>query len=103
MLSYICKDVALIVLSYVDTDINIDFDFPFFDEYILSDDGALATKRYVPLIKMSLEFYRPSDVTYLYGDATRARKELGWRPKISFEELVVGMVKSDLATVGISI
>lgn len=76
---------------------------PFFDEYILSNDGVLATKRYVPLIKMSQEFYRPSDVTYLYGDATRARIELGWRPKISFEELVIGMVKSDLAAVGIEI
>ncbi len=40
---------------------------------------------------------RPAEVDYLVGDATKARKALGWQPKTSFRELVEMMVKSDLA------
>lgn len=39
---------------------------------------------------------RPAEVDYLIGDASRARKVLGWKPKTSFRELVGMMVKSDL-------
>ena len=41
------------------------------------------------LIEVSEDFYRPTDVVNLWGDPTKARKELGWNPmKTSFEELV---------------
>ena len=40
---------------------------------------------------------RPAEVDYLIGDASKARKVLGWKPKTSFEELVRMMVKADLA------
>lgn len=40
---------------------------------------------------------RPAEVDYLIGDATKARKILGWKPKTSFKELVEMMVKADLA------
>ena len=39
---------------------------------------------------------RPAEVDYLIGDATKARKVLGWKPKTSFKELVEMMVKTDL-------
>jgi GDPmannose 4,6-dehydratase len=39
---------------------------------------------------------RPAEVDHLIGDATKARAELGWRPKTSFRELVEMMVKSDI-------
>ena len=39
---------------------------------------------------------RPAEVDYLIGDASKARKELGWEPKTSFKELVEMMVKADL-------
>ncbi len=41
-------------------------------------------------------FFRPSEVDYLLGDATKAKKELGWEPTVSFEELVRMMVRADL-------
>lgn len=41
-------------------------------------------------------FLRPADVNLLRGDATKAREKLGWRPKVSFEELVAMMVDADL-------
>jgi len=39
---------------------------------------------------------RPAEVDYLIGDASKAEKELGWKPKTSFKELVEMMVKADL-------
>jgi len=40
---------------------------------------------------------RPAEVEHLVGDAAKAERELGWRPRISFEELVAMMVDADLA------
>jgi GDPmannose 4,6-dehydratase len=42
-------------------------------------------------------FYRPADVEVLTGDATKARRELGWEPEVGFAELIAMMVDSDLA------
>ena len=39
---------------------------------------------------------RPAEVDYLIGDASKARRELGWEPKTSFRDLVKGMVEADL-------
>jgi GDPmannose 4,6-dehydratase len=48
------------------------------------------------LIKINPKFYRPAEVELLLGDSTPARKELGWNPKISFDNLVERMVKYDI-------
>ncbi|WP_213814359.1 GDP-mannose 4,6-dehydratase [Glaciihabitans sp. dw_435] len=42
------------------------------------------------------EFYRPAEVDLLVGDATKAKEQLGWVPKVSFPELVRMMVDADL-------
>jgi GDPmannose 4,6-dehydratase len=42
-------------------------------------------------------FFRPAEVDVLIGDASKARERLGWRPKVSFTELVEMMVDADLA------
>ena len=41
-------------------------------------------------------FERPAEVDILTGDATKARKVMGWDPKVSFSELVEMMVRADL-------
>ena len=52
------------------------------------------------LIEVSPDFYRPTDVVNLWGDPSKARKELGWNPqKTTFEELVKIMVDADMAKV----
>lgn len=53
------------------------------------------------LIEVSPEFYRPTDVVNLWGDATKAKKVLGWDPakQTSFEDLVRIMVQSDMQKV----
>ena len=45
---------------------------------------------------MDPRYFRPTEVETLLGDASKARKKLGWTPKISFEELVTEMVREDL-------
>ncbi len=52
------------------------------------------------LVEVSPDFYRPTDVVNLWGDPSKARKELGWNPvKTSFEELVRLMVEHDMKKV----
>lgn len=52
------------------------------------------------LVEVSPDFYRPTDVVNLWGDPTKAKRELGWNPgKTSFEELVRIMVKHDMQKV----
>lgn len=47
-------------------------------------------------VKVDPRFVRPAEVDILLADAGRARRELGWAPKVSFEELVKMMVDADL-------
>ena len=48
------------------------------------------------LVKVNPEFYRPAEVELLMGDSSPIRKELKWKPKTNFLELVRKMVKHDL-------
>jgi GDPmannose 4,6-dehydratase len=47
-------------------------------------------------VKSDPEFLRPAEVDQLVGDASKARRQLGWEPKHSFRELVTMMVEADL-------
>jgi GDPmannose 4,6-dehydratase len=42
------------------------------------------------------KYYRPTEVDLLVGDAGKAKRKLGWEPKVSFKELITMMVESDL-------
>lgn len=46
-------------------------------------------------------FLRPAEVTLLFGDAGKARKKLGWAPRVKFPELVRMMVEADLKSEGV--
>lgn len=47
------------------------------------------------VMQISKEFYRPNDLSYLCGDATKIERVLGWKPTVKFEELVSMMVKEE--------
>jgi GDPmannose 4,6-dehydratase len=47
------------------------------------------------LIKIDSKYFRPTEVELLLGDSTKARRELGWKPNITFDELVKKMVDVD--------
>ena len=48
------------------------------------------------LVQVDPRYFRPTEVDFLLGDASKAKQELGWEPKVSFDELVKIMVREDL-------
>jgi GDPmannose 4,6-dehydratase len=51
-------------------------------------------------VKQDAKYFRPAEVDLLLGDASKARRELGWEPKVTFKELVKLMVEADLEAAG---
>lgn len=49
------------------------------------------------VVKVNPKFYRPAEVELLIGDCSKAEKVLGWKRKISYEDLINRMVKNDLS------
>lgn len=48
-------------------------------------------------VRIDPRFFRPAEVDLLVGDSAKAQAQLGWKPKVGFEELVKMMVQNDLA------
>jgi len=46
-------------------------------------------------VELDPRYLRPTEVDHLRGDATKAREKLGWKPKMSFEQLITTMVRAD--------
>lgn len=78
------------------------------DDYVISTGEAhsveeflqiafnLVDLNYLDHIQIDPDLYRPAEVEYLKGDSSKALSKLGWKPKISFEQLVQDMVTSDI-------
>ena len=49
-----------------------------------------------PVVLVDKNYFRPTEVEFLLGDASKAREKLGWQPQTSFEQLVTEMVDNDL-------
>jgi GDPmannose 4,6-dehydratase len=47
-------------------------------------------------VRQDPKFFRPAEVDLLIGDPSKAREQLGWKPEVSFPELVSMMVQNDL-------
>jgi GDPmannose 4,6-dehydratase len=60
---------------------------------------ATAGLDYRKHVKVSDLYYRPAEVDLLVGDASKARRVLGWEPRYSFAELIQSMVEADLEAV----
>ncbi|MDH5681907.1 MAG: GDP-mannose 4,6-dehydratase [Spirochaetota bacterium] len=80
------------------------------DNFIISSGKVHSIKEYLKLafehvgisnwekyIEIDKKFFRPVDLTHLYGHSGKAKKILGWEAKTSFEEIVKMMVDSDLS------
>ena len=48
------------------------------------------------VVRVDPRYFRPTEVETLLGDARKARRKLGWRPRVSFRQLVAEMVREDL-------
>ena len=53
------------------------------------------------LVEIDPKYFRPTEVDFLCADITKAKKKLGWTPKVTFEELIMIMVDSDMELMGI--
>jgi GDPmannose 4,6-dehydratase len=51
---------------------------------------------YEPYVKIDTKFVRPAEVDMLVGEASKAKRVLGWQPTVTFEELVEMMVRADI-------
>jgi GDPmannose 4,6-dehydratase len=51
-------------------------------------------------VKVDPKYFRPAEVDVLLGDSTKARRELGWAPRVTFKELARMMVEADLEAAG---
>ena len=78
------------------------------DDYVIATNESHTVKEFVEkafaiagldwgkYVSVEERFLRPLDVNFLQGDYTKAKRELGWEPKVKFNELVEIMVKEDL-------
>jgi len=77
------------------------------DDYVIATDQTRSIREFLDLafeqvdlnwrdyVKIDPRYLRPSEVDLLQGDSSKARSLLGWRPKVSFEQLVAMMIESD--------
>lgn len=63
------------------------------------NETGIDTKTGKTVVKINPKFFRPGEVEQLLGDYSKARKKLGWEPKVKFKELVTIMVERDLERV----
>jgi GDPmannose 4,6-dehydratase len=78
------------------------------DDYVVSTDETHSVREfceqafgrleldYREFVEIDPRYYRPAEVDLLLGSSAKARRELGWRPRVSFDELVAMMVDADL-------
>jgi GDPmannose 4,6-dehydratase len=78
------------------------------DDYVVSTGESHSVREFLQLaadicgvdwerhVKTDPRYFRPTEVDFLLGDSSKARRQLGWKPRVSFEELVRMMVEHDL-------
>ena len=78
------------------------------DDYVVATGSAFSVREFVEAafagagldwqahVEIDPRYFRPTEVDYLLGDASKARERLGWEPKVDFDELVRRMVAYDL-------
>jgi GDPmannose 4,6-dehydratase len=78
------------------------------DDYVVATNESFSVREFLDVafghldldwkeyVEIDPRYFRPAEVDYLLGDATKARETLGWKPRVSFRELVTMMVEHDL-------
>jgi GDPmannose 4,6-dehydratase len=79
------------------------------DDYVIATNETHTVKEFVEHafahagldwkkhVEVDKRYFRPAEVDLLIGDASKAKKQLNWEPKVTFEELVKIMVDADVA------
>ena len=69
----------------------------------LSSTSTCSLKAGDIIIGIDPRYFRPTEVDFLLADASKAKKKLGWEPKVTFKELVRIMVDADIELIGINL
>jgi GDPmannose 4,6-dehydratase len=84
------------------------------DDYVVATGESHSVREFVELafdyagldwnayVRTSSELYRPAEVNFLLGDASKARARLGWQPRTTFQQLVREMVEADCHALGVA-
>ena len=75
---------------------NINSENPLTEEFILYEPNGLPTKKKIVLVSVNEKFFRPHDVSFLYGNSNKIRQELGWKPQVPLDDLISEMVQWDI-------
>lgn len=67
----------------------------------LEESFSYADLDWKEYVEIDPRYFRPTEVEFLLADATKAREKLGWKPKVTFKELVRIMVDSDMEAIGL--
>lgn len=62
---------------------------------------AYADMDWQEYVEIDPRYFRPTEVDYLHADPSKARRQLGWEPRITYKKLIPIMVDADLETVGL--
>ena len=74
-------EALLLLETYLDSDPQLEW---------------ISKKKGDPIIDISEQYFRPTEVDELLGDSSYAKDQLGWKPKISIEELIDEMINFDI-------
>jgi GDPmannose 4,6-dehydratase len=89
-----------VILSAKNLGIDIEFEGQGINEKGIVKDiyskDKLNVKQGDIIVRVDPEYYRPTEVEELLGDASKAKKKLGWQAEISVEEMCEEMIASDL-------
>jgi GDPmannose 4,6-dehydratase len=66
------------------------------DQSRVTNHQSRSPKRGDIIVRVDPRYFRPTEVNALLGDAGKARRKLGWKPKVTFSQLVAEMVGEDL-------
>jgi GDPmannose 4,6-dehydratase len=78
------------------------------DDYVVATGEAHSVREFLDLagaycaldwrkhVEIDERYFRPTEVDYLLGDPSKAKQKLGWKPKVSFVELVEMMIEHDM-------
>jgi len=80
----------------------VDFAWDFFGKKIIWKGKGVNEKGYDKesgklIVAIDPRYFRPTEVETLLGDSSKARANLGWEPKITFQELVTEMMEHDFS------
>jgi len=84
------------------------------DDYVIGTEESHSVREFViesfayagldweKYVKIDPKYYRPTEVEFLHSDASKARTRLGWKPRVSFQELARIMIDYDLEAEGLA-